>query len=397
MKRYRYRAIDELGRSRRGTRLATDETDLEHRLARDNLTLLGCRPQSPGTRRAACRQELPAFFFQLEHLQRAGIPLLDSLADLRDSTPDGEFRARLSDLLAALHGGCSLSQAMAEQPDLFDALTLHLIRAGEASGQLEEIFGRLATTLRWHAELARQTRSLMLYPAFSAVMITLAAAFLLGYVLPQLGDFLQRSGLDLPWQTRALLGLSDWVRQYWPVLLLLPPAAFATLQAVRARSPHLQETLDALRLQLWLAGPLWRKLILARFASTFALLYGAGLSVLECLMHCRDSAGNRVFARELDTIRLRVEAGDTLTRSFQLSPWFPPLVIRMLKIGEGSGALDQALLHVSELYEHDARDTLFRMQRLLEPVLTLVLGLFLGWIMLAVVGPIYTLIEGGRF
>ncbi|MDO8412710.1 MAG: type II secretion system F family protein, partial [Gallionellaceae bacterium] len=157
--------------------------------------------------------------------------------------------------------------------------------------------------------------------------------------------------------------------------------------------PSLQYHLDNLKLHIWPTGPILRKIILARFANTFAMMYSSGISVLNCIANSRDLAQNQVIARSLEKIMLEIESGHNLTQSFQHTGIFPPLVIRMLRVGEATGQLDEALRNVSYFYDRNVQDSIKKIQVLIEPAMTLILGLLLGWVMLSVLSPIYDIIS----
>jgi type IV pilus assembly protein PilC len=154
---------------------------------------------------------------------------------------------------------------------------------------------------------------------------------------------------------------------------------------------------DDLKLKLWVIGPILRKIILARFANTFAMMYGSGVSILDCIANSREIVNNQVIARSLDDVIVEIESGKNLTQSFQNTGIFPPLVVRMLKVGEATGSLDKALLNVSYFYDRDIKDSIKKVQVMVEPTMTLILGALLGWVMLSVLSPIYDLIGKVKF
>jgi type IV pilus assembly protein PilC len=156
--------------------------------------------------------------------------------------------------------------------------------------------------------------------------------------------------------------------------------------------PGLQYHVDKLKLHVWPTGPILRKIILARFANTFAMMYSSGITILDCLANSRDLVNNQVIARSMEQVIREIEAGKNLTQSFQHTGIFPALVIRMLKVGEATGQLDLALLNVSYFYDRDVKDSIKKVQVMIEPTMTIILGVLLGWVMLSVLGPIYDII-----
>lgn len=398
---YRYTAVDKAGRPARGQLGAANEVDLEQRLQRMGLDLITCRRLGPSTlglaRGNITRQDLINFCFHLEQLGRAGIPLIEGLADLRDSLEKPRFREIVAALAEDLDGGKTLSQALAAHPAAFDELFVGLVKAGEQSGRLIEVFENLGATLKWQDELAMQTRRLLIYPALVLAVVTGLVFFLMLYLVPQLADFFGNVGQALPWQTRLLIALSDLFRSFWPLLVAAPPAAAILAAAAVRRSPGARYWLDGLKLRLPLAGPVLQKIILARFASFFALMYQSGISVLDAMKTSEGIVANRVIADGLRRAGRQVAAGDGLAESFHNLGLFPPLVVRMLRVGETSGALDSALLNVSYFYHREVRDAAERLLKLLEPLLTCILGLILAFIMFAVLSPVYDLLGKLKF
>jgi len=282
---------------------------------------------------------------------------------------------------------------MSEHPNAFDKITVSLTHAGEDSGRLVEVFAHLTESLKWQDEMASQTKSMMIYPAFVGTVVLAITFFLMIYLVPQLVGFIKGMGQDIPIQTRILLATSDFFVNYWYVMLLTPPVLFGLYKLALVGKPELQYHIDNLKLHIRPTGPILRKIILARFANTFAMMYSSGITILDCIANARDLANNQVISKSLQNVMQEIEAGKNLTQSFQQSGIFPPLVVRMLKVGEATGQLDQALLNVSYFYDRDVKESIKRVQALIEPTMTIILGALLGWVMLSVLSPIYDLIS----
>ncbi|HET7833320.1 MAG TPA: type II secretion system F family protein [Gallionella sp.] len=397
---YSYRALDERGRSHRGLLDAASELDLELHLKRDGLDLIDAKPDNGirgWRRRRVRRTELIMFFLNLEQLTRAGVPLLESLADLRDTMNEPHFREIIASLIESIEGGKGLSQAMSQHPDAFDKIIVSLTHTGEESGRLQEVFRHITESLKWQDEIASYSRTILIYPAIVGIVVLALIFFLMIYLVPQLVGFIKSMGQELPLQTRMLLAVSAFFVNYWHALLSLPLIALLAAKLAMTYRPELRYAVDKLKLELWLIGPILRKIVLARFANVFALMYGAGISVLDGIANSREVVNNLAVAASLEDVMQEIEAGKNLTQSFRDTGMFPPLVIRMLKVGETTGALDQALLNVSYFYDREAKDAIRRIQVMVEPVLTLVLGALLGWVMLSVLAPIYDILGKVRF
>ncbi|HEX9181386.1 MAG TPA: type II secretion system F family protein, partial [Burkholderiales bacterium] len=184
---------------------------------------------------------------------------------------------------------------------------------------------------------------------------------------------------------------------YWYLILFLPIAAVTGVLAAARINAGVRYWMDGIKLRLWPVGPILQKIILARFANSFAMMYSSGIKVLDCLTILRDIVGNAVVAEAMDRVRHEIEEGKNLTQSFANTGIFPPLVLRMLRVGEATGGLDTALLNVAYFYERDVKESIKRVQSMIEPTLTLVMGAILGWIMFSVLMPIYDLITKLKF
>ena len=395
MSLYTYKAVAADGRKVQGRIDAINLVDLEMRLKRMELDLIGGEPIS--NRRlfggGVARRELIHFCFHLELLVRAGVPLLDGLADLRDSLENPRFREVVASLIEAIAGGQKLSQAMDGQSKVFGKVFVSLIRAGEASGRLPEVLQRLTESIKWEDELAAQTKRLTIYPAFVGAIVLGATFFLMIYMVPQLKQFVKNMGQALPLQTQALFFVSDLLQAYWYVALLLPLALFAAIKLLLQHSPLACLRFDAVKLRLPFAGEILRKIILSRFANTFALLYASGIPIIESIRTTQQVVGNLVVRQGLERVEQLIIEGQNVTAAFHRIGFFPPLVIRMLRVGESTGALDTALANVSYFYNRDVKESVERVQQLIEPTLTVILGCLLGWIMLSVLGPVYDVIS----
>ena len=393
---FNYKAIDPKGRVVSGRIDALNAVDLEMRLRRMELDLVSGEPVND--RRlfgasAVPRRELIHFCFHLEQLARAGVPILEGLSDLRDSLEHPRFREVVASLIESIEGGQRLSQAMEAQPKVFNKVFVSLIRAGEATGRLPEVLQSLTESLKWEDELASQTKKLIMYPAFVGTIVLAATFFLMVYMVPQLKQFVKNMGQVLPLQTQILFFVSDLLVAYWYLALLVPILVFAGVRLLLHVNPLARVRFDGIKLGLPLIGGILRKIILSRFASTFALLYSSGIPIIESIRTTQDVVGNRVVRRGLERVEQLIGEGQNVTAAFHSIGFFPPLVIRMLRVGESTGALDTALINVSYFYNRDVKESVEKVQQLIEPMLTVVLGCLLGWIMLSVLGPVYDVIS----
>ena len=392
-----YRAVDARGRVSRGRIDATDLHHLEQRLARMGLELIAGtearrRRGARGVRIG--RRELIHFCFALEQLLSAGVPVLDALGDLRSSALSARLRMAVSGMAESIEAGRTLSGAMEELPQVFDAVFVGLVKAGESSGEVETVLRNVTANLKWQDEQAAKVRKLLAYPLLAGSVMAAVVVFLMVGLVPQLVAFIAMMGEELPVHTRALIAVSDSLVRYWPFVLCAPPALLVAGALLARASPSLRIAIDGLELRVWGIGPLLRKIILARFANSFALLYASGITVPECMRICEELVGNRAVAKATRRAGRRIAEGASISDGFEHAGLFPPLVLRMLRVGESTGALDRALRNVGYFYERDVQEAMDRLQTLLGPAMTLVLGALLFWIIVSVLGPIYGVITG---
>lgn len=392
---FAYRAMDPRGRLIRGELEAANLVDLETRLKRMDLDFIhgGPRPRGRWTPEVRPpRQELINFCFHLEQLTRAGVPIIEGLVDLRDSTDHPRFRGVVSDLVESIQGGRSLSQAMIEHPEAFDPVFCSLVHAGETSGNLPLVLKDLANALKREDELAAHARKIIIYPVVVSTILVVAVVTSLLFVVPELSKLFLSTGQALPPQTRLLIFLSDTLARHGWLLLLAAVGAVAALRIGLATRPAVRLWFDGLLLRLPLIGEIRRKLILARFVGVFSMMYASGITIIAALRTAEDVMGNAVLRQGMQRVGALIGEGQNVSSAFHSVGLFPPLVTRMIRVGENTGALNEALANVSYFYDRDVRESVERFQALLEPMLTVLLGGILLWIMLAVLGPVYDII-----
>ncbi len=391
MPHYTYRATDADDRIIKGQIEALHETDLVTQLSRLGLTLVRAKAAKERSRsvKNLPQQEVISFMFQLEMLIRAGVPILTALGDMRDASESMEGQLLSAGLYERIERGATLAEAMVHYPGIFSEVVVNLIRSGEVTGQLPEVLKELVRSLKWQDEMASQTKKLMMYPAFVFVVISAVVFFLMIYLVPQLVGFLTNMGQAVPIQTRMLIWVSHVFVTYWWLLLSAPPLFVASIAALSRASPKVRYALHELVLNLPVIGLVLKKMILARLADTFGLMYRTGIPIIEGLTYCQKISGNLVIQQAVGRAIERIANGTSISNSFAAERLFPSLVIRMLQVGESSGALDQSLSNVSYFYTREIEESIDKVQALIEPVMTVVMGLILGWIMMAVLSPIY--------
>ena len=391
---YRYKAISHEGEIRQGSIEAANETDLESRLSKMKLDLISAKEGKKAgfslTPKKVERRELIVFCLHMGQLTDAGVPLLDGLTDLRDSMESPYFKEVLANIVEAIEGGKTLSQSLAMYPKVFDTLFVNLIHAGEASGNLGQVFSSLSEMIKWQDELSESTKKLMMSPIIVGLVVLGVLFFLMIYLVPQLVEFIVNMGQELPVYTRALIVTSDFIVNYWYLCLTLPVLLFFGIKGAIVASEPMHKKFDSLTLRIPKFGAVMQKIYLSRFTNYFAMMYSAGVPILGIFEIAEGIISNRVIRQAIVRAREDIEQGDPISQSLQTSGMFPPLVLRMIKIGETTGQLDKALLNVSYFYERDIKDSIDKLQAMIQPVMTLVLGALLAWVMLSVLGPVYS-------
>jgi type IV pilus assembly protein PilC len=396
MAMYSYKAMNPAGRIVLGHIDAINVVDLEMRLKRMELDFVNGELVKEGrgfVRAKIPRSELINFCFYLEQLTRAGVPIIEGLGDMRDSMENPRFREVLSSMIESISGGKTVSEAMMEHPTVFDEVFISLIEAGEDTGQLPDVLKNLTESIKWQDELASQTQKLIMYPAFMGTVVIGVTFFMMIYLVPKMASFIRNMGQQLPLQTKVLIFVSDAFVNYWYLIIGLPIIAAIAINVSIRTNKEARRRFDGFKLSIPLVGDILRKIILSRFAGIFAMMYGSGISILDSIKATEKVVGNAVMKEALQEVGRLIADGKNVTAAFQSVGLFPPLVIRMLRVGESTGALDTALLNVSYFYNRDVKESIARVQTMIEPVMTVTVGIILGWVMLAVLGPIYDTIS----
>jgi len=392
METFKYKAMDTSGRTVRGTMDAANTTDLEMRLSRMGLDLVHRKVQKRGHRlrfRRTSRNELINFTFHLEQLLNAGVPVVDALSDIGSTIEDPIFRDVVAEVVESIEGGSTFSEALAGFPGVFGNVYISMVRVGEESGRLVAVLRDLNGMLRWQDEMISYAKRVMVYPAIVLAVVGGVVVFLMMYLVPQLTSFLKTMGTELPGHTKALIYVSDFLLNWWYVLVAIGIATPFVITYLKRNSPRFRYRWDLLKLSIWLFGPLNYKIRMARFANYFAMMYTSGVTVLDSLRLSRALMDNLVLEAAIERVQERIAEGETISESFARARLFPPLVVRMMRVGETSGALDDALQNVSYFYSREVRESVERLQPAIQPVLTVILGVMVGWIMMSVIGPIY--------
>lgn len=396
MNTYRYKGIDSKGRINAGRMDAVNVADLEMRLQKMDLDLVNCKDLGVTGLKASAggvkRRDLITLCFHLEQTAKAGVPILESLADLRDSSDNPRLREVLSAMYEAIEGGQTLSQAMSTYPSVFSEVFTALVEAGEESGEIGTVFFELGENLKWQDEQAAMTKKLLMYPLFVGTVVTGVIFFLMIYLVPELLSFIRNMGQEIPVHTKVLIYVSNTFVHYWYLIIGIPTIFVVALSIGIKVSPRIHYQVDAFKLKIPLVGPILRKIMLARLAGFFAIMYASGITIVDCIKTGEKIVGNKAMEAAVHHVGVQIADGVTLSNSFESAKLFPPLVLRMIRVGESTGALEVALQNINYFYTRDVKESIERLQTMIEPGMTVILGSIIAWVMFSVLGPIYDLI-----
>ncbi len=392
MPNYNYKALNNIGRQMRGEMMADNSVDLETRLKDLGLDLIDYKEVSlkkAGRFSKIRNKDMIILCMHLGQLDRAGVPLLEALADVRDSVESPKLRDIMASVYEAVKSGEIFSSALGAYPKEFDEVFCGLIKAGEKTGDLTSIYESLVEHFKWTHELKRKIKKATGYPLFLLVVMTGVISILMIFVVPKLVKFLITQGFDLPIHTRALIAFSDFMVSYWFVLIGLPIISFIVCATLYRTSEPFAYKMDGMMLKIPVIGQTVRKINMARFTHFFAVMFKSGIDILESLRGAGHVVNNRVLKESIDFVRTSVSDGTSVTESLRMSSQFPTMVVRMFKVGENSGNMSEALENVNFFYNREVNDAVDALVGMIQPALTIVMGILIFWVVSAVFGPLY--------
>ena len=410
MPSFKYSARDDTGNKVDGTLTAKSQDDAIAEIRKKGLSVLTIEQSGGGgggggfwesdfiTGRVSAKNakvgpsDLILFTRQLATMVGAGIPLLECLEILADQVENEGFQAVLTEVIADIRGGVDFSSALARwSPQVFPDIYINMIRAGEVSGQLDEILLRLAEYQEAAAKLKAKIKSAMTYPIISIVMILGITCFLLVFIIPKFKDIFTSLNVELPGPTVFLLNVSDFMANEWMTWGGGSIAAFFAYKSYK-KTPMGQRHLDWLSLNVPVFGPLFKKVAISRFARTFSTLIESGVPILGALEIVASTAGNKVIEEIVLDASESVRQGDNLATPLANHPQvFPPMVTKMIGIGEKSGALEQLLQKISEFYDQEVETMVEQLTSLIEPIMIAIMGFMVGGMVIAIFLPIFKL------
>lgn len=409
MPRFQYKARDNSGSMVNGTMDAASADTVASQLMGQQITPIDIRELSAGRDRsdepelstverinaflAGNRidiQDLIIFSRQMYSLTRAGLPLDRALTGLLSSMKHMRFRRVLKDVVASLESGQTLSTAMGRHPGVFSPLFLALINVGENTGQLDLAFEQINRYLELERETRKQVKSATRYPLFVVATIAVALAVITYFVIPAFAETFDRLGAELPLETRILIGISDFVVNWWYLLLGGAAALFFGFRSW-VRSPAGKLSWDQRKLGFPLVGPVFERIALARFSRTFSMIMKSGVPLVHGLSVVAGAVGNEYISSRVLKMRDGIARGDSLYHTAWSSHMFSPLVLQMIAVGEESGNIDELMAEVADFYDAEVQYDIKRLSEAIEPILIMFIGAMVLVLALGVFLPIWDL------
>lgn len=336
-------------------------------------------------------KQVTIFTRQLATLIGSGLPLVRALYVLERQEKAGILKATIRGLAEQVEGGSSFSEALAKFPKAFPSLYVNTIKAGEAGGVLEVVLTRLAEFAEKSQRLEGRIKSAMIYPALVLTMALSVLGFLIAFIVPKFLQIFKEMNVELPVMTKVLLVVSDFAKNQWYVGLAVIALSIVVFK-VLYKLPATKLLFDKAKLEIPVMGVLVRKIAIARFSRTLGTLLSSGVPILQSLMVAKDTTGNEAMARSIVVVHDAVREGETVAKPLLKAGLFPAMAVNMISVGEETGALDQMLLKVADVYDEEVDVTVTGLMSILEPFLIIGLGLIVGFIVIAMFLPLFQLV-----
>lgn len=402
MPRFNYQARSRAGQKVTGIMLAEDEQQLALTLREMDLYLVDAREEARSgpvnITRGVKRRELINFTIHLAASIGAGIPILQAFEDMELQTTNRRMIGAIRIIIEDLRGGSSFSDALSRHPAIFSDIYVNMIKAGETSGRLVDVLQHLTGFLEWQDDLASEIRRATIYPASILIAVVGLIGLLMGFVFPKILPVILGLKVPLPFITRAVMGVADFVQYGWYWILLGGAGFFVLIRLLKA-SEGGRLIVDAMKLKVPVIGGLIEKICLSRFSHHLGTLLRTGVDISQSLSIVERVVGNAVIAQAVREAKEKVIQGGSLWNSLQETGVFPPLVIRMIFVGETTGTIDATLDRVTAFYDREIPATVKKVFALMEPLIIVVLATIVLIVALSIFIPLYSAlgrIGGGR-
>lgn len=394
MPRYTYRAINKGGVSYQGTYVAANKEEVLKMLRNNQSYPVKVEEEHMGTKipligpKKPSSRELSIFCRQLYAMLNAGVPIIQSLEILRYQIHHKLLKATLDEIYEEVQKGMVFSEALRRHRDVFPEIMINMIEAGELSGSMDTAVLRLSTHFDREAKLKAKIINALIYPIVLAIAAVAVVTLMLAFVMPTFVGMFEGAGVELPGLTRMVMNFSDAIRKYW-YLFAGGIILISVLINQYTHTPEGAYAIDRTILKIPVVKNVMTLVISSRFTRTLSTLLSSGIPLIQALENIERIIGNRVIANELTQVRLDVQRGASLAVPISRIKTFPPMVSSMIHIGEESGTLDDILGRTADFYDEEADTALTRLAALFEPLMILVMGIFIGFIVVAMVLPIF--------
>lgn len=410
---YQYEAMDNTGTEVKDTIEAGSEAEAQQKIKEQGFFVTKISEKGRGGKKKEAEKKKPVagprkkkgfsfgkvkakhlctFTRQLSTLQDAGLPILRSLRILEGQSKPGPLKNSLIGVIEDIESGSTLSEAMSKQPKAFDGLYVNMVKAGEAGGALEVILQRLAEFKERAQSLKRKVQGAMIYPCAVIFVATAIVGFIMYYIIPKFKQIFLGFGTELPGITVMLISMSDIVVRYFYLFPAIPIGIWLILKIIRKNKTG-EFVLDWLALKIPLMGKILSKSIVARTMRTLGTLVASGVPILEGLTIARDTAGNAVFRKAFDNVYAAIREGESIATPLREARIVDDIVVNMIDVGEETGALDNMMYKIADVYDEEVSVLVDGLVSLLEPLMVVVLGFIVGFIVIALFMPLVKLLN----
>lgn len=393
MLKFRYKAIDSNNKYVHGEISAINAGELENILKESGLYLVSYTKERKnsgifGLGASLNNKDLITLFTHLEQLDRAGVSIIESLEDIKDSNYPTKITNLVQEIHESVKNGSLFSEALSKHPKIFSSVFVGLIASGEKTGNLSDSFKSIIDHLKWSDDIRRKTVKAIRYPLFSIMIMFGVLWVMTSVVVPKVTDFLITQDIELPAITKGLIAFSKFMQNETLMIILTIIIIFITYKILRT-FPNIRLRIDKYLLYMPIFGSIITKLEASRFCHFFAMTFKSGIGVLDCMDAAKEVVNNRAIRLSIEDVKRSVSDGKSIAQSIADTGYFSGLVIRMFKVGENSGNMEKALQNISFFYDQEINDSIDKIVGMIQPALTLVMGGMMAWITVAVFGPIY--------
>ncbi len=393
METFVWEGKDKRGKKLKGEKVGRNETLIKAELRQQGIlpSRVKKKPKAlfGGAGRRITARDIATFTRQLATMLTSGIPLVQSFGIIGQATENPRMKKLVSDIRNDVESGSTLAESLAKHPVYFDDLYVSLVESGESAGVLDQVLDSIASYKERIESIKGKVKKALFYPATVVAVAIAVTALLLVVVIPQFEEIFQSFGADLPAFTRMVITASEFLQAYIFFVIVIAGGGIFALIQLKKRSRPFAHFLDRVSLKIPIIGPVLEKSALARFSSTLATTFAAGVPLVDALKTVAGATGNVVYEEAVLKIREDVATGHQMQLAMQQTGLFPPMLVQMTAIGEEAGSLDAMLLKVSAIYEEEVNNTVDALSSLLEPIIIIFIGVVVGGMVVAMYLPIF--------